>query len=78
MKPEFTISDDVWRRVVQVVQEAMLTGLDCVDYFRQIRVEQSEENSSELVLTSGYKQMVREHHKKLLDEAEAIKQRSTK
>lgn len=65
-----TISDEVWHRVVGVIQEAMLMGIDCADLLRQIRVRPND--TGELVLTQGYKAMVREHHAKLLEEAEAL------
>jgi hypothetical protein len=35
---KFTLNDDVWRRVVQLVQLAVLTGVDVTDYFRQVQV----------------------------------------
>ncbi len=38
-----TISDEVWMKVIQLVQLAMLTGVDVVDYMRLIRVK--EENN---------------------------------
>lgn len=61
-----SLSDEVWSRVVQIVQEAMLTGTDCVDLLRQIRVKQGDDG--QLCLTDGYKQLVREFHKQLLDD----------
>ena len=64
----YSFDDDVWHRVVQIVQEAMLTGVDCADLLRQIRVQNSPKG---LTLTSQYRQMIKEHHKKLVAEAEA-------
>jgi hypothetical protein len=71
-KEQYLISDEVWARVVQIVQEAMLTGTDCVDLLRQIRVEPTSPPapSGQLVLTEGYKKIVTEWHKQLLDDVE--------
>lgn len=33
-----SIADDVWARVVQLVQLAMLTGTDVIDHLRNIKV----------------------------------------
>lgn len=66
VESSLVISDNVWRRVVQIVQEAMLTGVDCVDLLRQVRVQT---NGSALELTSEYRKMVSEHHEKLVAEA---------
>lgn len=65
---EFAIADEVWHRVVQIVQEAMLMGVDCADLLRQIRVSPNE---SQLVLTPAYNKMIAEHHAQLVAEAEA-------
>ena len=36
------LNDEVWHRVIQFVQLAMLTGVDVADYLRQIRVTPGE------------------------------------
>lgn len=76
MKKEYKISDGVWARVVQIVQEAMITGTDVADIMRMVRVEVSDEDDSELVLTEQYKKMVVEHYSKMLADAEEL-QKST-
>lgn len=73
MEQSLRISDNVWARVIQIIQEAMLMGIDCADLLRQVRVKIDESDAGTLVLTSGYEKMVEEHHKKLLDEVEKIK-----
>lgn len=70
----YLISDEVWHRVVQIVQEAMLTGTDVADLLRQIRVVEGEELGS-LVLAPAYKQLVREQLQQLLDDAQAMQER---
>lgn len=42
-------------KVVQIIQLAMLTGIDVVDYLRQIRV--TEGVSGDLELTDEYRQL---------------------
>lgn len=48
------LNDDVWRLVVQFVQLAMLTGVDVVDYFRQIKVKPNGDGYS---LGDGQKEL---------------------
>ncbi len=55
MSKVYSLNDEVWHKVVQVVQLAMLTGIDVVDYFRQIRVVESSQQDSDLVLSESYK-----------------------
>lgn len=71
------LSDQVLMRLVQVVQEAMLTGVDCADIMRQIDVVVDPDNQSQLVLSDDYIKMVREHHVKLVAEAERLKEEIT-
>ena len=67
---ELECADEVWHRVVQIVQEAMLTGVDCTDIMRQVRVIKGPEGT--LVLTPAYKKMVDDNYKKMVKEAEEI------
>lgn len=66
---EMKFADAVWHRVVQIVQEAMLTGVDCADLLRQIRVVPDETDDHVLVLSAEYQKQVREMHEKLLKQA---------
>jgi hypothetical protein len=67
-------SDNVIGRIAQIVQEGMLLGVDVVDLMRQIEVEpvHSVDDSHELELTAEYAKRVREHHEKLLQEADSL------
>ncbi len=67
-------SDNVISRIAQIVQEGMLLGVDVVDLMRQIEVEptNSADGTPELELTLDYIKRVREHHEKMLAEAEAL------
>ncbi len=69
---ELQFADEVWHRIVQIVQEAMLTGVDCTDLLRQIRVKSVKnisDGSDLLYLTEEYRKFVRDQHQKLLEEA---------
>lgn len=72
MKKEYKISDSVWARVIQIVQEAIMTGTDAADIMRMVRVEVAD-NDEELVLTEDYKRMVKEHYEEMLKRAEELK-----
>lgn len=71
MEKELKLSDEVWHRVVQIIQEAMLEGVDCADLLRMVRVVEGP--GEELVLSLGYKKSVKEMHEKLLAKAEELK-----
>jgi hypothetical protein len=80
MNNQFRFADSVFHRLVQIVQEAMLTGTDCADLLRQIRVIPDETDDHVLVLSVEYQRQVREQHEKMLDQAREIQgqQRSNK
>lgn len=69
---DLKFADSVWHRVVQIVQEAMLTGVDCSDLLRQIRCIPDETDPGVMVLSPEYQQQVREMHEKMLTQARAI------
>lgn len=68
---EYVIADDVWNRVVQIVQEGMLMGVDVTDMMRQIRVNLTDDGL--IHLTPAYIEMVKGHHQKMLHNVDAIK-----
>lgn len=72
MKDGYSFTDGVWHRVIQIVQEAMLSGVDCADLLRQIRVCESPGDGTVLDLTSDYRRQVKEMHEKMLDQAREI------
>ena len=67
---DYVVADSVWGRVMQIVQEAMLTGIDCVDLLREMRLRVCNKDPNVLVMTQGYVQHVIESHKKLEEEME--------
>jgi hypothetical protein len=69
---EKKFSDSVWHRVVQIVQEAMLTGVDCTDLLRQVRVVPDASDPHVLVLSPDYTKQVKEMHEKMLQQARQI------
>lgn len=72
-KKELVLADDVWNRVVQIIQEGMLMGIDVTDLLRQIRVEPGDPNTNLLVLTASYRKQVKEGHERMLAEAERLR-----
>ena len=72
MAQEMKFADEVFHRLVQIVQEAMLTGVDCSDLLRQIRVEADEADPTTLNLTLDYQHQVRAMHEKLLQQAKDV------
>lgn len=69
---EMKFSDSVWHRVVQIVQEAILTGVDCSDLLRQVRIVPDETDPHVLVLSPDYERQVKEMHEKMLRQAKEI------
>lgn len=67
----FKLSDSVSMRLVQIFQEAIMTGVDGADLLRQVRLQVSESDPEALVLTPAYEQQVKEMYAKL--EAEALR-----
>jgi hypothetical protein len=74
MSSEFKFADTVWHRVVNIVQESMLTGVDCADLLRQMRVQPDAADPSVLVLTPAYEAQVRATHAKLLQQAKELQE----
>lgn len=69
----YKFTDNVIARVAQILQEAMLLGVDVVDLMRQIEVEPTHDvDSPMLELTKEYSQKVAEHHEKLLKRLEEM------
>lgn len=71
------LADGIWHRVVQIVQEAMLSGVDCADLLRQVRVVPDETDPHVLVLSPEYESQVKEMHRKMLDHARDIQASQT-
>lgn len=66
------LSDGVIARIVNIIQEAMLLGCDCVDLLRMIRVCNDSQNPLQLVLTEEYEQQVGKMHAQWLENAEKL------
>jgi hypothetical protein len=73
---EFKFADSVSLRLVQIFQEAILTGVDGGDLLRQVRVQVDPNDSNTLILTDEYVKQVKEMHDKL--EKQAIELQATK
>jgi hypothetical protein len=75
MSQELKLSDELLFRIVQIIQESMLLGVDCTDLMRQIRVTPT---GDEIVLTEQYKKQVKEMHNKWLENAAKIQEEQAK
>lgn len=73
----FKFSDSVSMRLVQIFQEAIMTGVDGADLLRQVRLQADDSDPSTLVLTPEYKAQVKESHDKLEKQAEELKATQT-
>lgn len=74
---DMRFADSVWHRVVQIVQEAMLMGVDCADLLRQVRVVPDASDPNVLVLSADYQRQVKEMHDKMLQQARELQQQQT-
>ena len=65
------LADSVLHRFVQIIQEAMLTGTDCADHMRMVRLVADSSDPHTLVLSDEYKAQVEQIHQKYLAEIES-------
>ena len=72
MSQQLQLADSVIARVVQILQECMLLGIDACDLFRMIRLIPDEENTTQLVLTPEYEKQVESMHEAWLSKAETL------
>mgnify|MGYP003453345990 CR=1 FL=1 len=68
----FKLSDGVSFRLIQIFQEAILTGVDGADLLRMVRVQSSEDDPETLELTPEYVQQVKDGYDRLLKQAEEL------
>jgi hypothetical protein len=68
----FRLDDNVLRRMVQIMQEGMLTGTDVADHMRMIRLQSSNEETDVLILTEDYATLVSGQHEAMLQEVKDI------
>lgn len=73
---KYKLADSVLHRIVQILQEALLTGVDCSDIMRQLELEQDSENPNSLVMTSDYKQLVKNQHDSMLNFIEEVRNKT--
>jgi hypothetical protein len=68
----YKLNDNVLRRIVQIMQEGMLTGTDVADHMRMIRLTPSNDDQDSLVLTDEYLEVVQGQHDTLLREVDVV------
>ena len=67
-KRKFKLNDEVSARLVQIFQEAMLTGCDGADLLRQVELTEGDVTGM-LLLSDEYKSLVKKSHEELLKRA---------
>ena len=70
MSQEMKLADSVLHRIIQILQEGLLLGVDVSDLMRQIRLVQDADDSGVLLMSPAYEKQVNEMHEKLLKQAE--------
>lgn len=69
---QYSMADSTLHRLVQIVQVAMMTGVDIADPLRQIRLTHSSEDPTQLVLTQEYDLQFKAMIRKLEKQADDI------
>jgi hypothetical protein len=72
-KQVYKISDDVISRIVQIIQEALFTGIDCVDIMRQLELEVSDDDANVLTLPEEYIKRVAEGYERMVEQADELR-----
>lgn len=76
---KFKFADSVSMRLVQIFQEAIMTGVDGADLLRQVQLQPDESDPHVLTLTPEYQQQVKDMHSKLEAQAKELQaQRGSK
>lgn len=78
MSNKFKFSDALSLRMIQIFQEAVMTGVDGADLFRQVEVTTDPNDSSRLVMTEEYKELVKKGHEQLLARADELARQSVR
>jgi hypothetical protein len=68
----YKLSDSVSMRLVQIFQEAIMTGCDGADLLRQVRLQVSDKEFDTLVLTPEYVKLVKQSHDELEKRAKEL------
>lgn len=65
----FKFADSVSMRLVQIFQEAIMTGVDGADLLRQVTLAPDVNSPNVLTLTPEYQKQVTEGHQRMVAEA---------
>lgn len=66
-KKIYRMSDELLGRVLNVIQEAMISGTDVLDLFREMEMKPSDDDPHHLVLTDDYRAKIDAWHKDIED-----------
>lgn len=67
------LDDLVIARIAQCLQEAILTGTDISDILRSMQLEVKDDK---VVLASGYVELIKAHHDKLLNDIASMENKN--
>lgn len=70
----FKLSDAVSMRLIQIFQEAIMTGVDGADLLRQVSLQPDASDPHVLVLSPEYEAQVRAGYEKLEAEAKRLQE----
>lgn len=78
MKNTYKLADSVLARIVQIIQEGMMVGIDVTDLMRQIELEVELDEmglaTGNLVQTPEYIALVERTHQQYLDRAKQLQE----
>ena len=64
-KTEYRMSDMFIGRIISIIQEAMISGTDVLDLFREMQMQPADDDPHQLILTEEYTKKVDEWHKQI-------------
>ena len=65
MKKVLRMSDQLLGRIISIIQEAIITGTDVLDLFREMQMRPADDDPHQLILTEEYTKKVDEWHKQI-------------
>lgn len=69
MTTTYHLSDKAIARIVQIIQEGIVTMTDVTDHLRTLKLEVEEGSIDRLVPTKEYMETIEKYHNRLLDRA---------
>lgn len=77
MSKKYKLSDEFIGRVINIFQEAMISGTDALDLFRQMEIQPDSTDKNVLVMTDDYRKVVDRWHKQIEDDLKEREKKAT-